>query len=172
MRRLIAVVLILVCASPLVAQEGGSGQLKGKFGFWEHRCGTPPGATREVCALVQSVSHRDRPNMFLLVIVQTAPDNTKRMRVVAPLGVFLPRGLGITVDNARVAKTDFQLCGRLPMADDAFGCLAEFAVDDALLAKLKSTQTAYLGFFFNSPDKGIALELSVAGLGDGIAKLN
>ena len=57
-------------ASPASAQ----GVVKGKFGDWEMRCETPPGAAREQCALMQSVAADDKPNVNLVVIVLKTAD--------------------------------------------------------------------------------------------------
>src|SRR3954468_4651503 len=42
------------------------GAVKGKFGDWEMRCETPPGASREQCAIIQSVAAEDKPNINLV----------------------------------------------------------------------------------------------------------
>ncbi len=47
------------------------------------------------------------------------------MRVVAPLGVLLPSGLGLKIDNADIGRAGFVRC--LPN-----GCIAEVIMDDAL----------------------------------------
>ena len=58
------------------------------------------GAQGEQCALIQSVVAEDRSNAGLTVIVlKTADQKSKLMRVVAPLGVLLPSGLGLKLDN-------------------------------------------------------------------------
>ena len=62
---------------------------------WQIRCDTPPGAQSEQCALMQSVVAEDRANVGLTVIVLKTADNKSRvLRVIAPLGVLLPAGLG------------------------------------------------------------------------------
>src|SRR5215207_7836230 len=63
---------------------------------WQIRCDTPPGAQSEQCALMQSVVAEDRANVGLTVIVlKTADQKSRLMRVVAPMGVLLPSGLGL-----------------------------------------------------------------------------
>ena len=69
------------------------GAVKSVHGDWQIRCDTPPGAQGEQCALMQSVTAEDRPNVGLTVIVlKTADQKSRLMRVVAPLGVLLPSG--------------------------------------------------------------------------------
>ena len=77
----------LLPATPAMAQ----GAVKSVHGDWQIRCDTPPGAQGEQCALIQSVVAEDRSNAGLTVIIlKTADQKSKLMRVVAPLGVLLP----------------------------------------------------------------------------------
>ncbi|MDP3321682.1 MAG: invasion associated locus B family protein, partial [Bosea sp. (in: a-proteobacteria)] len=76
-----------LAAGPAAAQ----GAVKSTHGDWQMRCEVPPGAKTEQCALVQNVAAEDRPNLTLLVIVlKTADQKSRLLRVVAPLGVLLP----------------------------------------------------------------------------------
>ena len=45
------------------------GAVRSVHGDWQIRCDTPPGAQNEQCALMQSVTAEDRPNVGLTVIV-------------------------------------------------------------------------------------------------------
>ena len=66
------------------------------------RCETPPGAARDQCALMQSVAAEDKPNVNLVVIVlKTADGKSRLLRVIAPLGVLLPSGLGLEAQSDR-----------------------------------------------------------------------
>ena len=90
---------------------------------WQIRCDTPPGAQGEQCALIQSVTAEDRANVGLTVIVlKTADQKSRLMRVVAPMGVLLPSGLGLKIDQADVGRAGFVRC--LPN-----GCVAEVMMD-------------------------------------------
>src|SRR5262249_23265616 len=78
---------------------------------WQVRCDTPPGAQGEQCALIQSVTAEDRANVGLTVIVlKTADQKSRLMRVVAPVGVLLPSGLGLKIDQADVGRAGFVRC--------------------------------------------------------------
>ena len=71
------------------------GAVRSVHNDWQIRCDTPPGAQGEQCALIQSVTAEDRPNIGLTVIVlKTADKKTRLMRVIAPPGVLLPSGSG------------------------------------------------------------------------------
>ncbi len=147
-------------AAPAAAQ----GVVKSKFGDWEMRCETPAGASREQCALVQSIAAEDKPNVSLVVIVlKTADGKARLLRVIAPLGVLLPAGLGLKIDNADVGRAGFVRC--LPT-----GCVAEVVMEDKLLDQLKTGANATF-IVFNTPEEGIGLPLALAGFGQGFEKL-
>lgn len=140
------------------------GAVKAVYGDWQIRCDTPAGAQSEQCALIQSVVAEDRSNAGLTVIIlKTADQKSKLMRVVAPLGVLLPSGLGLKLDDKDVGRAGFVRC--LPN-----GCVAEIVMDDALLGQLKTAKTATF-IIFETPEEGIGFPLSLKGLGDGYDKL-
>ena len=150
----------LIAASPAVAQ----GVVRSAHGDWQIRCDTPPGAQSEQCALIQSVTAEDRPNVGLTVIVlKTADQKSRLMRVLAPLGVLLPSGLGLKIDNADIGRAGFVRC--LPN-----GCVAEVVMDEKLVGQLKAGQQATF-VIFQTPEEGIGIPLSLAGFGAGYDKL-
>src|SRR5262245_2220012 len=84
------------------------GVVKSVHGDWQIRCDTPPGTQGEQCALVQSVTAADRANVGLSVIVlRTTGQKTPLLRVLAPLGVLLPSGLGLKIDDADIGQAGF-----------------------------------------------------------------
>ena len=156
--------LALMLLLGLTAAASAQGAVKSVHGDWQIRCDTPPGAQGEQCALIQSVVAEDRSNAGLTVIVlKTADQKSKLMRVVAPLGVLLPSGLGLKLDNVDVGRAGFVRC--LPN-----GCVAEVVMDDKLLGQLRSAKTATF-IIFETPEEGIGFPLSLNGLGEGYDKL-
>ena len=156
-----AVVMLLIGLSGVALAQGA---VKSVHRDWQIRCDTPPGAKTEQCALIQSVTAEDRTNVGLTVIVlKTADQKSKLMRVVAPLGVLLPKGLGLKIDNADIGSAGFVRC--LPN-----GCIAEVVMDDDLLKKLRGGKTA-LFIIYQTPEEGIGFPMSLAGFGEGYDKL-
>jgi invasion protein IalB len=148
----------------LTAAASAQGAVRSVHGDWQIRCDTPPGAQTEQCALIQSVVAEDRSNAGLTVIVlKTADQKNKLMRVVAPLGVLLPSGLGLKLDNVDVGRAGFVRC--LPN-----GCVAEVVMDDKLLNQLRNAKTATF-IIFETPEEGIGFPLSLNGLAEGYDKL-
>ena len=167
LRRPLAAPLVLAFALSLGLQPGpalAQGAIKGQFGDWQVRCDTPPGAKSEQCALIQNVTAEDRPNVGLSVIVLRTADKKQRiLRVLAPLGVLLPSGLGLKIDSADVGRTAFVRC--LPN-----GCIAEVVIEDKLLEQLKTGKNATF-ILFQTPEEGIGIPIALAGFGEGFDKL-
>jgi invasion protein IalB len=140
------------------------GAVRSVHGDWQIRCDTPPGAQNEQCALMQSVTAEDRPNVGLTVIVlKTADQKSRLMRVVAPLGVLLPSGLGLKIDNNDVGRAGFVRC--LPN-----GCVAEVVMEDKLIDQMRNGQTSTF-IIFQTPEEGIGFPMSLKGFGEGFDKL-
>ena len=146
------------------AKAAAQGAVKSVHNDWQIRCDTPPGAQGEQCALIQSVTAEDRANVGLTVIVlKTADQKSRLMRVVAPLGVLLPSGLGLKIDQADVGRAGFVRC--LPN-----GCVAEVVMDDALISRLKGGKLATF-IIFQTPEEGIGVPLSLNGFAPGYDSL-
>ena len=159
-----AMALTVLLALTSVDCAFAQGAVKSVHKDWQIRCDTPPGAKTEQCALIQSVTAEDRANVGLTVIVlKTADQKSRLMRVVAPLGVLLPSGLGLKIDQADIGRAGFVRC--LPN-----GCIAEVIMDDELIKKLRSGKTATF-IIFQTPEEGIGFPMSLAGFGEGYDKL-
>ncbi|GAB4525951.1 MAG: invasion associated locus B family protein [Roseibium sp.] len=140
------------------------GEVRSSHGDWQMRCDTPPGAADEQCALIQNVTAADRENVGLSVIVlKTADKQARILRVLAPLGVLLPSGLGLRVDNADIGRAGFVRC--LPN-----GCIAEVILEDDLLSKLQSGGQATF-IIFQTPEEGIGIPISLNGFSAGFDAL-
>jgi invasion protein IalB len=156
-----AVLLALAAPSGVALAQGA---VRSVHGDWQIRCDTPPGAQNEQCALMQSVTAEDRPNVGLTVIVlKTADQKSRLMRVVAPLGVLLPSGLGLKIDNNDVGRAGFVRC--LPN-----GCVAEVVMEDKLIEQMRNGQTSTF-IIFQTPEEGIGFPMSLKGFGEGFDKL-
>ena len=147
-------------AGPAAAQ----GVVKAKHGDWQVRCETPPGAAKEQCALLQSIAAEDRSNINLIVIVlKTADGKNRLLRVIAPLGVLIPSGLGLKIDDTDIGHAGFVRC--LPS-----GCVAEVVMEDKLLDQLKAGKNAVF-IIFQTPEEGIGIPLKLTGFADAFTEL-
>ena len=153
-----------LAAGGLVDKAAAQGAVRSVHSDWQVRCDTPPGAQAEQCALIQSVTAEDRVNIGLTVIVlKTADQKARLMRVVAPLGVLLPSGLGLKIDQADIGRAGFVRC--LPN-----GCVAEVIIDDNLVKQLRGGTTATF-IIFQTPEEGIGFPMSLKGFNEGFDKL-
>ncbi len=140
------------------------GTVKAQHGDWQVVCKPPPaGAKGEVCALVQSVSAEDRQNVGLTIYFQKFSNGSRVLRVFAPLGVLLPTGIGLKIDNADVGHAPFLRC-------QSFACYAQVVADDTLIGKFKNGKTAMF-VIFQSEEAGIGIPVSLNGFSQAIEAL-
>jgi invasion protein IalB len=136
------------------------GTVKSSHGAWSVVCDKPAGASAEQCALMQNVIAEDRPEVGLsVVILKTADRKSKILRVLAPLGVLLPNGLGLNVDGKDIGRAYFVRC----FAD---GCYAEVVLEDELLKTLRSGAQATF-IVFQTPEEGIGIPVDLKGFAEG-----
>ena len=158
---LLSALLFAVSVEPSSAQEG---TVKSQHGAWQVVCKDPPaGAKNGVCALVQSVTAEDRDNIGLTVYFQRFSNGTRVLRVFAPLGILLPPGLGLKIDDKDVGHAPFQRC-------HTFACYAQVVVDDPLVEQLKTGKTAIF-IIFQTEEAGIGIPISLAGFKEALDDL-
>ena len=163
-RTFFRILLDLAFLGALTCAAHAQGAVKVKHGDWETRCETPPGASYEQCAIVLSVVDQERPNLTMVVIVLNTADRKARlMRVIAPLGVLLPSGVGLHVDDQDLGHLNYLQCL-------ANGCIAQVALDDKLLNKLKTGKTMTLGVF-QTPEQGVGVVAPLAGFKEAYEQL-
>lgn len=151
-------------ASLLAAPAMAQGTVRAEYGDWQMSCDTPPGASFEQCAIIQNVLAEDQPNVGLSVIVlRTADREARLLRVLAPLGVLLPNGLGLNVDGTDMGRVAFVRC--LPN-----GCIAEVELDDEII-KVLSEGTSAIFVVFKTPEEGVGIPVSLDGFAEGFAAL-
>ena len=83
--------------------------------------------------------------------------------MIAPLGILLPSGLGLKIDQADLGRAGFVRC--LPT-----GCVAEVVMEDKLLDQFKAGQNATF-IIFQTPEEGIGIPLALNGFAQGFAAL-
>jgi invasion protein IalB len=156
--------IILLVPSAALAVDAPEGTVKSQHGDWQVVCkDPPPGAKNPVCALVQSVTAEDKNNIGLTVYFQKFSNGTRVLRVFAPLGVLLPPGLGLKIDDKDVGHAPFLRC-------HSFACYAQVVVDDPLIDRLKNGKTAIF-IIFQTEEAGIGIPISLKGFGEALADL-
>lgn len=147
-----------------LAAEAQTGTVKSQHGAWAVVCDQPAGAAGEQCALLQNVVAEDRPEVGLSVLaLKTADGKAQILRVLAPLGILLPNGLGLYVDGKDIGRAQFVRC-----FED--GCYAEVILDDTLRQTLSTGKSATF-IVFQTPEEGIGIPVELAGFAEGFAAL-
>jgi invasion protein IalB len=135
-----------------------------RFGLRRRRGDEPRRGRRQARRLGDTLRDADRPNITLVVIaLKTADHKSRLLRVIAPLGVLIPTGLGLKLDQEDFGRMSFVRC--LPN-----GCVAEVVLEDKVLDKMKTAQTMTL-VLFQTPEEGIGVPASLAGFKDGFDQL-
>jgi invasion protein IalB len=175
--------LCALAVTALLFPAQAQGVVKGNFNDWELRCEQQQGKD-EQCILYQNVADDKDSNINVVVVIVKVADApaegkpvTKRpvLRVIAPLGVLLPRGLGLRIESATekdaqgrptvkdIGSTGFVKC--VPS-----GCVAEVEIDDKLNGELKNGTSATF-IIFDKPSEGRGLPLMLAGYERGMLSL-
>lgn len=162
------IIPLLFVATMMAAGAGFSANaqsvVRSSHGAWSYVCDKPPGASSEQCALMQNVQSSDREEVGLSVILLRTADKKQRiLRILAPLGVLLPNGLGLNVDGKDIGRAYFVRCFQ-------DGCYAEVILQDALIKTLKSGKTATF-IVFQTPEEGIGIPVDLKGFSEGFDKL-
>ena len=156
--------VVLLVPSVALAIDAPEGTVKSQHGDWQVVCkDPPPGAKNAVCALVQSVTAEDKNNIGLTVYFQKFSNGTRVLRVFAPLGVLLPPGLGLKIDDKDVGHAPFLRC-------HSFACYAQVVVDDPLVDRLKTGKTAIF-IIFQTEEAGLGIPISLKGFGEALGDL-
>ena len=150
-----ASVFAVAAQSSAIAQQQ-EGDVRSTHGAWSIVCDKPGGAQNEQCIMMQSVVAEDRPEMGLFVaVLRTADGKAELMRVMAPLGVLLPNGLGLFIDGEDKGRAYFMRC----LHD---GCWSEVILDDALKSALRAGSSATF-VVFQTPEEGIGIPVDLDG---------
>lgn len=179
--------LIPLLASGLVAlgflvmgagDAAAQGVLRGKYGDWQHRCDRPSAAAPEQCILIQNILDQQDLNLAVVILKvedqQSTAEARKRdaaapmvrrpvLRVIAPLGILLPRGLGLKIDDREIGSTGFVRCLES-------GCVAEVDMDQPLIDAFSKGKVALFAVFL-TPEEGRGLPVTLGGFEQGFGLL-
>lgn len=152
-------VLLSFVAPPALAQSA----TERTFQSWVVRCETPAsGATR--CRMVKVVRLKGSGQRLVRVVIALAEGAQQPVAaVLLPLGVYLPAGLTIRVDEGEALRVPIERCTNA-------GCEARIQIVDALLKQLRAgTQVTY--GFQDGARKDIAIPATLSGFTSAYAEL-
>jgi invasion protein IalB len=134
-------------------------------GDWKIQCETPPADAnaqgnppQKQCGMLQSARSEKNQKVGITLIIMKAKQQNKdvtMMRLMAPIGVYLPTGVALEIDGAAVGRVPFTRC--VPQA-----CVAFAEAQDQTLAKMKKGTAANF-IIYEAPGIGLPLKISLNG---------
>ncbi len=141
-------------------------------GAWKIQCETAKTASAEgqaparQCGMIQGTQNEKNPKAGLTLVIVKAKQADKdvtMMRVMAPIGVFLPTGVALEIDGAAVGRVPFTRC--MPQI-----CIAFAEASPETLVKLKKGTEANF-IVYEAPGIGLPMKLSLDGFSAGLEAL-
>ena len=156
-----AIVLQTLIGSASVHAVVQNGQ---KFRDWTERCETKKDSTESSCFVFQNLLLKKENKRLLHVAVGYLSDNKQPVAFFTlPLGVSLPGGLSLTIDDGKPVRVRYERC-------DAAGCLAPLALTDTLVKSLKGGRWARVAFF-DANRREVSVPVSLLGFTSGLKSL-
>jgi invasion protein IalB len=161
-KRLFAVTFFCVIALAAIPANAQNPHGK-KFKDWRVHCNASEGAP-STCIMVQEIVFKKTGKPILQFVIRyTQNPNAVIGDIILPLGIYLPAGVTMQIDNGQVFEIPVELCtdGRMR------GCRARFSFDAALLAKVKAGGKANI-IFQDSRQTPVTVPASLAGFTAGL----
>lgn len=159
-----SVAAAFIHASAHAQDVPGTGTAKEQHGAWTTVCGRPAGAPEDQCAIMQLVVAKDRPDVAISVVaLKTADKQTDILKVIVPLGILLPKGLGLIIDGKDVGRAYFLACR-------TYGCEVQVTIDKSLMQALDSGKQAVFTIY-KTQEAGIGIPVELNGFAEGFDAL-
>ncbi len=139
-------------------------EVMSKHGKWIVQCdakkptvaGAP--AKKRDCGVIQIVVNKKNKRIgvtLILARVTQGKETATMMRILAPIGVYLPTGVALEVDGAAAGRVPFSRC-------DPRNCVAFAQMRKETLAKMKKGSKGKF-LIYEAPGIGIPLDLDLSG---------
>ena len=151
------------------AQQATAAEIVGTFGDWKIQCEASKegGDGKSSCGMVQLTTSEKNPKVFLNVILvrgKRGEDISTEMRMLVPLGVFLPMGVALEIDGEAIGRVGYVRCmGQI--------CMASGDVKPETLTKLKKGNVANF-IIYEAPGIGIPMKVSLSGFSAALTDLD
>jgi invasion protein IalB len=138
-------------------------------GKWAVQCTElPADQGGKSCGMIQNAQNEKDQRIAISVVVSRVKRDGKSatfMRILAPIGVYLPTGIPIEIDGAALPnRMQFSRC--LPRMCEGFG-----EASPETLAKFKKG-TAATFYLYDRPGNGYPMKVSLEGFGAALANLD
>lgn len=165
-RRALAAVAAVAAAFTLGAVPPAAAQAPAgeAFGDWAVRCETPVNPDEKICYLFQNLKLKGSQKSFMQLAIGQAPGAPAPVAAITlPLGIFLPPGIKMQVDQRKPVWIPVQRCL-------ANGCLIALPLDDRLSGDFKAGLVATFTIYENA-DRAVQVSASLKGFTAGMASL-
>ncbi len=124
---------------------------------WGYKCETPKGFNQEICFVFQRVTNKENNKKISDITIAYPPKIDKPVMVITlPLGVFLPAGIQLKIDEGgEAARAPYVQC----IQD---GCQARVILDTKLIGMMKGGKMLRVAFF-TPQQKELAFPVSLNG---------
>ncbi len=138
-------------------------------GAWAVQCTELPAEQGgKSCGMIQNAKNDKDERIAISVVVSRVKRDGKAatfMRILAPIGVYLPTGIPVEIDSAALPnRMQFSRC--LPRMCEAFG-----EASPETLAKFKKG-TAATFYLYDRPGNGYPMKISLEGFGAALTNLD
>jgi invasion protein IalB len=154
--------------------QGPKAETIATHGKWVVQCAAAPPsqdgqpAPAKACGMLQNVNSEKNEKIGISVIVSKLKrgDQTQTlMRVIAPIGVYLPTGIPIEIDGAALPnRLVFTRCA--PRICEAFG----EASPESLKKFMKGSDSTF--YLYDRPGNGYPMKISLEGFAAALAELD
>ena len=137
-----------------------------KFKDWSARCEKPKGSENEQCYIFQNlVTKKDDKFIQVLnvLIGFITTDGKPGLYATAPLGVSLPHGIQLQIDDGKAVRFGYRHCNNN-------GCLGALALTDELVKQMKSGKQAVITIH-SGAQKPLSIAVSLQGFTAGFTSL-
>ena len=151
LRACLSALLLALCTTARAQVVDGQ-----QFRDWTARCETLPDGSKAPCYLVQIVLLKEdnQPLLHMAVRNQSAGEEPAAF-ISLPLGVSLPGGLSLMIDESQPLRLRYERC-------DRNGCHAPLPLDADLVNRLKGGRWARVSFF-DTTRREVSVPVSLLG---------
>lgn len=128
------------------------------YGAWTKICSVPPGTPNTICELTHTARAKDRPDIsFRVSFIKLPQSEGTLLRVIVPIRVELPLGVGIKIDSSKDM-------GGMPYRRSlGESCVAEVLLSGKDMQNFLEGKSATF-FVFPTPEEGVGGIIDLTGV--------
>lgn len=107
---------------------------------WTKRCAEEPNTKKQICEVAQALFAETGQFLMSATIQELAGNPKKGMTIVTPIGMLLPPGVRIHIDQQQLPN-DFPYLACVTPPNQPPGCIVEVEIDDNFINALKKSST-------------------------------